>query len=80
MLGGLVTPADSKNTSLGMGLSVACKLEEGCLGGCRVDVAQWSERWLLKPGALGSIPSVCLDVFSFSKLSDVDGVMSSVVL
>ena len=30
MLGGLVTPADSK-------------LEEECLGGCGVVVAQWSE-------------------------------------
>ena len=33
-----------------------------------------------KAGALGSIPGGCPDVFSSSKLSDVDGVMSSVVL
>ena len=32
MLGGLVTLADSKNTSLGM--TIAFKLEEECLGGC----------------------------------------------
>ena len=32
--GGLVTPADSKNTSLGMGLSIAFKLEGECPGGC----------------------------------------------
>ena len=48
--------------------------------GCGVVVAQWSEHWQLKPGALGLIPSGCPDVFSSSKLSDVDGVMSSVVL
>ena len=49
---------------------------------CGVVVAQWSEHWRLKPGALGSIPGGCPDVFSSSKLSDVhvDGVMSSVVL
>ena len=34
----------------------------------------------LKPEALGSIPSGCPDVFSSGKLSDVDGVMSSVIL
>ena len=34
----------------------------------------------IKPEALGSIPSDCPDVFSSSKLSDVDGVMSSMVL
>ena len=38
------------------------------------------EHWRLKPGALGSIPGGCPNVFSSSKLSDVDGVMSSVVL
>ena len=43
-------------------------------------VAGWSEHWRLKPGALGSIPGGCPDVFSSSKLSDIDGVMSSVVL
>ena len=80
MLGGLVTPADSKNTSLGKGLSIASKLERECLGGCGMVVAQWSEHWRLKPGALGSIPGGCPDVFSSSKLSDVDGVMSSMVL
>ena len=37
------------------------------------------EHWRLKPGALGSIPGGCPNVFSSSKLSDVDGVMSSVV-
>ena len=56
------------------------KLEGECLGGCGVVVAPWSEHWRLKPGALGSIPGGCLDVFSSNKLSDVDGVMSSVVL
>ena len=74
MLGGLVTLADS---SLGMGLSI---LEGECLGGCGVVVALWSEHWRLKPGALGSIPGRCPDVFSSSKLSDVDGMMSSVNL
>ena len=54
-------------------LSISSKLEGECL-------AQWSEHWQLKPGALGSIPGGCLDVFSSSKLSDVDGVMSPVVL
>ena len=34
----------------------------------------------VKPGALGLIPGGCPDVFSSSKLSDVDGVVSSVVL
>ena len=63
--------------SLGMGLSIASKLEGERLDGCGVVVAQWSEHWRLKPGALGLIPSGCLDVFSSSKLSDVDGVMSS---
>ena len=33
MLGGLVTPADSMNASLGMGLSITSKLEEECLHG-----------------------------------------------
>ena len=53
-----------------------------CLGGSGVVMAQWSEHWWLKPGALGSIPRGYPDVFSSSKLSDVhvDGVMSSVVL
>ena len=46
MLGGLVTPADSKNTSLGMGLFITSKLEGECLGGCGVVVAQWSEHYL----------------------------------
>ena len=63
-----------------MGLSIASKLEGECLGGCGVVVAQWSEHWQLKPGPLGSIPGGCLDVFSSSKLSDVDGVMWSVML
>ena len=80
MLGGLVTPADSMNTSLGMGLTIASKLEGECLDGCGVVVARWSEHWRLKPEALGSIPGGCPDVFSSSKLSDVDGVMSCVVL
>ena len=80
MFGGLVTLADSMNTSLGMELSITSKLEGECLGGCGVVVAQWSEHWQLKPGALGLIPGGCPDVFSSSKLSDVDGVMSSVVL
>ena len=62
---------------MSMGLSIASKLEGECLG---VVVAQWSEHWRLKPEALGSIPGGCPDVFSSSKLSDVDGVMSSVVL
>ena len=31
-------------------------------------------------GALGLIPGGCPDVFSSSKLSDVDGLMSSMVL
>ena len=71
----LVTPADSTcmNASLGMGWSITSKLEGECLGGCGVVVAQWSEHWRLKPGALGSIPGGCPDVFSSSKLSDVDG-------
>ena len=47
---------------------------------CGVVVAQWSEHWRLKPGALGSILGGCPDVFSSSKLSDIDGVMSFVVL
>ena len=34
----------------------------------------------LEPGALGSTPYGYPDVFSSSKLSDVDGVMSSTVL
>ena len=63
-----------------MGLSVTSKLEGECLGGCGVVVAQWSEHWQLKPGALGLIPGSCPDVFSSSKLSDIDGVMSSIVL
>ena len=46
----------------------------------RVVVAQWSEHWRLRPGALGSIPDGCPDVFSSNKLSDVDRVMSSMVL
>ena len=50
------------------------------MGGCGMVVAQWSEHWRLKPEALGSIPGGCPDVFSSNKLSDVDGVMSSVVL
>ena len=59
MLGGLVTPADSENTSLGMGLSIASKLElEGeCLGGYGVVVTQWSQHWQLKPEALGLFPA-----------------------
>ena len=68
------------NASLSMGLSITSKLEGKCLDGCGMVVAQWSEHWQLKPGALGSIPGSCPDVFSSSKLSDVDGVMSSVVL
>ena len=36
MLGGLVTPADYNNASLGMGLSITSKLEGECLGGCGV--------------------------------------------
>ena len=32
----LVIPADSKNASLGMGLSIASKLEGECLSGCGV--------------------------------------------
>ena len=51
-------------------LTITSKL---CLGGCGVVMAQWSE-------ALGSIPGGCPDVFSSSKPSDVDGMMSSVVL
>ena len=54
--------------------------ESVCLGGCGVVMARWSEHWRLKPEALGSIPGGYPDVFSSSKLSDVDGVMSSVVL
>ena len=50
MLGGLVTPADSKNTSLGKGLSITSKVEGECLGSGGVVVAQWSEHWRLKPG------------------------------
>ena len=61
------------NASLGMGLSIASKLEGEYLGGCGVVVGQWSEDWRPKPGALGSIPGGCPDVFSSSKLSDVDG-------
>ena len=82
MLGSLVTPADYNNASLGMGLSITSKVEGECLGGCGVVVAQWSEYWRLKPGALGSIPGGYPDVFSSSKLSDVhvDGVVLSVVL
>ena len=53
MLGGLVTPADSLSTSLGMGLYI--KLERECLAGCGVDMAQWSEHRQLKPEALGLI-------------------------
>ena len=60
--------------------TIASKLEGECLGGSGVVMAQWSEHWWLKPEALGSIPSGCPDVFSSSKLSDVDGVMSSMVL
>ena len=67
------------NVSLGMELCIASKLEGGCLG-CGVVMAQWSEHWRLKPEVLGSIPGSCPDVFSSSKLSDVDGVMSSMVL
>ena len=33
-----------------------------------------------EPEALGSIPGSCQDIFSCSKLSDIDGVLSSVVL
>ena len=55
-------------------------LEGECLGGCGVVVAQCSEHWQLKPGALGSIPGGCPDIFSSSMLFDVDGVMPSVVL
>ena len=51
MLGGLVTLADSKNASLGRGLSIASKLERECLGGCGVVVAQWSEHCRPKSGA-----------------------------
>ena len=40
----VVTPADSMNASLGMGLSIVSKLEGECLGGCGVVVAQWSEQ------------------------------------
>ena len=40
MLGGLVTPADSMNASLGMGLSIVSKLERECLGGCGVVMAR----------------------------------------
>ena len=40
MLGGLVTPTDFKNTSLGMGLSITSKLEGECLDGCGVVMAQ----------------------------------------
>ena len=47
MLGGLVTPAHSSSTSLGMGLYI--KLERECLAGCGVDMAQ---HWQLKPEAL----------------------------
>ena len=57
MLGSLVALADSKNTCLDMGLSIISKLEGECLGGYWVVVAQWSEHWWLKPGALGSIVS-----------------------
>ena len=37
-------------------------------GGCLVVVAQWSEHWQLKPGALGSIPGDCrlFTFFSFA--------------
>ena len=34
-------------------------------------MAQWSEHWQLKSGALGSIPGGCPDAFPSSKLSDV---------
>ena len=50
------------------------------MGGCGVVVAQWSEHWRLKPEALGSIPGGCPDVSFSGKLSDVDGMMSSMVL
>ena len=40
MLGGLVNPADSKNTSLGMGLSIASKLDGAGLGSCGVVMGQ----------------------------------------
>ena len=40
---------------------------------------EWSEHWQLKSESLGSIPGGCPDVFSSSKLFDVDGVMPSVV-
>ena len=40
MLGGLVTPTDSMNASLGMGLSIASKLESGWLWGGRGSVVR----------------------------------------
>ena len=46
----------------------------GWLWGGRGSVVRTQQ---LKPGALGSIPGGCPDVFSSSKLSDVDGVVSS---
>ena len=71
MLGGLVTPADSMNASLGMGLTIASKLEGECLWGGRGSVVRALAAKARGPG---------FNVFSSSKLSDVDGVMSSVVL
>ena len=41
----LVTPADSMNVSLGMGFSIASKLEGECLYGWVVVMVQWSEHW-----------------------------------
>ena len=67
------------NASLGMGLTIASKLEGECLGSCGVGVAQWSEHWLLKSVALGSIPGGCPDVFSSSTLSDVDVICGALV-
>ena len=71
-----------KNTSLGMGLSIASKLEGGCLhaGGCGVVVAQLVRALVAKARGPGFDSGRCPDVFSSSKLSDVDGVMSSMVL
>ena len=54
----LGAPADSMNTSLGMGLTIALTAGGGMPGW------QWSEHRRLKPEALGLIPGGCHGFFS----------------
>ena len=55
-LGDLIIPADSSNTSLGIGLSITFKAGVELLRWLWGAVAQWSEHLQLKQEALGSIP------------------------